>query len=223
MAAVALALFFLWTKPSFENYLHKNEEIKEFRKILSEPKATKKELLSLKDEINSLKNEINSLKEQIPSSDERGFLIKDLEELAVKHGINLANFLPKNAVPVNYDGFEINDKLKSKARGKSTINPSFFEPKVMKTSISLDSKGEFEKYLSFFSELNQYYKAVEVSDLTIGKSGEKGAMGEDPRFAVKRARANNKEKKSPLLNVAFTLQSYTSVSVEDRLLLDTGN
>jgi Tfp pilus assembly protein PilO len=222
--ALALATFFLWTKPSFENYLTKNEEIKKFREVLSEPKATKQELAKLKAELKSIVDEIVILEDQIPMSEERGFLVKDLEDLALKHEIDLINFLPKNAVPVNYDGFEIDKRLKSKARGKTLINDSFFEPKVLKTSISIDSKGAFEKYLAFFSELNQYYRAVEVSDLVISRSSEKAGMGQDPRFSVKRSRSTSlKEKKSPLLNVAFTLQSYTSVSADDRVLMQAEN
>jgi hypothetical protein len=41
---------------------------------------------------------------------------------------------------------------------------------------------------------------------------------------VKRSRATSlKEKKSPLLNVAFTLQSYTSISADDRALMQAEN
>ena len=56
--ALAIATFFLWTKPSFENYLTKNEEIKKFREVLSEPKATKLELAKLKAELKSIVDEI---------------------------------------------------------------------------------------------------------------------------------------------------------------------
>ena len=219
---LALALFFLWAKPSFDNYLTKSAEIKKFRDVLSEPQATKKELMKIRAELKAATEEIKSLSEQIPMAEERGFLVKDLEDLAFKHEIDLISFLPKNAVPVNYDGFEIDKRLKSKAKDKSLINSSFFEPKVLKTSISIDSKGEFEKYLAFFSELNQYYRAVEVSDLVISRSGEKAALGEDPRFAVKRSRnTKTKDKKSALLSVSFTLQSYTAISPEDKLLMSS--
>lgn len=66
--------------------------------------------------------------------------------------------------------------------------------------------------MKFFAELNKYYRAVEVSDLVISRDGEKTEIGEDPRFAVKRKRGQTmKQKKSPILSVAFTLQAYTSL------------
>ena len=115
---------------------------------------------------------------------------------------------------MNFQGLEINRKLKnrySKTR-KQQRNKNLFIPKVLKTTINIDSKGKFEDYLVFFEKLNKYYRAVEVSDLVISKGSDKTELGQDPRFAVKRKRGQTvKEKKSPILNVAFTLQAYTSL------------
>lgn len=212
--ALAALVFFLWTKPSLETYISQSREIKQFRALLGNPQANKKEIKEYHEMIAKLEGEITKLNEQIPKSENRGFLIRDLEGLAKENNIDLLNFLPKAAVPVNFQGLEIDRRLKNRysKNRKQLLNANFFDPKVLKTTINIDSKGKFEDYLKFFAELNKYYRAVEVSDLVISRDGEKTEIGEDPRFAVKRKRGQTmKQKKSPILSVAFTLQAYTSL------------
>lgn len=207
-------IFLLWTKPSLETYINQSREIKQFRALLGDPQADKREIHKYGEMIKVLKSEIHKLNEQIPKSENRGFLIRDLENLAKDQNIDLLNFMPKEAVPVNFQGLEIDRRLKNRysKNRKQLLNESFFEAKVLKTTISIDSKGKFEDYLAFFQKLNKYYRAVEVSDLVISRDGEKTELGDDPRFAVKRKRGKTmQEKKSPMLNVAFTLQAYTSL------------
>ena len=211
---LTILIFLLWTKPSLETYINQSREIKQFRSLLGDPKADKRELKEYNEVMKTLEAEILKLNEQIPKSENRGFLIRDLENLAKDQNIDLLNFMPKEAVPVNFQGLEIDRRLKNRyaKNRKSLLNEKLFEAKVLKTTISIDSKGKFEDYLEFFQKLNQYYRAVEVSDLVISRDGEKSELGQDPRFAIKRKRGKTmKQKKSPILSVAFTLQAYTSL------------
>lgn len=203
-------LFFIWIKPSFERQNQLNSEIKTLKAIIKSPQVSEKDIEELESHIEALKKEIKILMYQVPKTEQRGFLIKDLENLAEKNQIELINFLPKEAVPITISGLEINERMKMKLSREKTSNIA--PGKVLRTSINIDSKGKFENYLNFFADIITYYRAVEVSEIIMSRSEIESSRGVDKRFGGGRKKdINFNEEKNVDLNVSFILQAYTSL------------
>lgn len=197
-------------KPSGEKYHQLKNQIGALQAQLREPPITEELLKEIRDKVESLETEIKALNQQLPLTEERGFLIKDLEDLARENNIELISFLPKEAVPVTMSGKEITPKMK-KYRKKSEALEEM-HAKVLKTVISIESKGKFQNYTKFFGDIITYYRAVEISDLIITRAGVAAKMGQDQRFARSRSSKDPLEDASNMdLNVNFTLYAYTSL------------
>lgn len=211
---VLLTIWFLF-KPTLSEYIRLRKEIDMLKQEAIDPVLTKKKIQALNIELKQLGVEINDLRKQVPESDKRNFLIRDLEDLARENQIELLSFMPKDAVPVTMQGKEIDPRMKKYRAEQQSIEES--HAKVLKTVINIDSKGKFANYKKFFEEILTYYRAVEVSDLIITRSGVASGMGQDKRFNPKSG------KKDPLeaarntdLSISFTLLAYTSLSDMDQ-------
>lgn len=206
--ALTVALFFIVVKPQIDKKSENLEEIKKLQAALKKPKVKKEDIDALLKEINALKTSISTLKAQVPKTEKRGFLIRDLEELAKSNKIELISFMPKEAIAVTLGGQEINEKMKRhlKRKKRTTV-----KGKVLKTVINIDSSGLFKDYKKLFSDIIRYYRAVEVADVVISRAGVK-AQGVDKRFAQK-SRGDDllTQFKDQNLNVSFTLYAYTSL------------
>ena len=153
-AAVIVALYFFVTAPVIERNTSYKNEIIELEKTLQEPQVEVKDLQKKQKEINTLKKQINSIKLQIPKTEKRGFLIRDLESLTKLNNIEIVSFLPKEAISVTLGGQEITPKLKRYLERKKK---ALVQGKVLKTSINIDSSGEFESYKKLFEEKYQNF------------------------------------------------------------------
>ncbi len=210
IAVICFYWFFL--KPSQAQNHQLKEDIARYQRELREPSVTPEKLQKLEETVGLLDKEIVSLKAQIPLHEERGFLIRDLEQLAKKNRIELISFLPKEAVPITMAGKEITARSRSKIsrRGKNQ-NLEEMHAKVLKTAITIDSKGRFEDYNKFFSDVLMYYRAVEISDLIIAKGVGAGGIGEDKRFSQNRSKDPLADARNTQLSVSFTLLAYTAI------------
>lgn len=205
-----LIVFWYVFKPSGQKYHQLKSDIQKLQTELREPSVTDETLADIKDKVDSLIRDIAMLNKQLPITEERGFLIKDLEDLAKENSIELSSFVPKEAIPVTMTGKEISPKMK-KYRKKSQALEEM-HAKVLKTVISIDSKGKYKDYSNFFADIITYYRAVEVSDLIITRAGVTAKMGQDKRFARSRGSKDPLEDaKNMDLNVGFTLYAYTSL------------
>jgi Tfp pilus assembly protein PilO len=209
--AIAVVVFLYVLKPSLDESNKLNTEIKSLEAQLKEPKVTREKLQETRDGVDNLIKDIATLKEQLPLSEKRGFLVRDLELLAKENNIEIISFMPKDALAITIAGKEITPSGKSSAKRKA-IQLQEQHAMVLKTIINIESRGKFANYNKFFSDIITYYRAVEVSNLTITRSGIAAQMGTDKRFA------GNKKASSPLdeaqntdLNVSFTLLAYTSI------------
>jgi len=159
-----------------------------------------------------LRKEIETLKYQIPKNEQRGFLIRDLENLAHENNIDLKSFIPKDAVAVAMGGQEISKRIQYQMRKKNKSVPT---GKVLKTIIQIDSSGEFEDYRNFFEDILTYYRAVEISDITISKAADPnaagGVVGVDTRFSKGRGASMQESLDNTTLNVSFTLNAFTAL------------
>ncbi len=206
--AVICIYWFLLKPSQAENHQIKTD-ITRLQRELREPDVTPEKLQKLEETVELLNKEIVSLQAQIPEHQERGFLIRDLEQLAKKNNIELISFLPKEAIPVTMSGKEITPRSRTARRNK---NQSLEEmhAKVLKTVITIDSKGRFEDYNKFFADVLMYYRAVEVSDLIIAKGAASG-LGEDKRFSQNRSKDPLADARNTQLSVSFTLFAYTGI------------
>lgn len=208
VAAVVL-MYFYWTKGTIDRNGQILVEIKAIRKELGSPKVNHSDLEDLKKDIDTLNDEIRSLKFQIPETEKRDFLIRDLEALARKNGIELISFLPKEAIAVTLGGQEINEKLKKYLLKRKRTS---VKGKVLRTVINIDSTGVFESYRKFFQDLILYYRAVDVADIVMSRANVAAKSGTDKRFGRGGRGKNTLESyQDTTLNVSFTLYAYTAI------------
>jgi transcriptional regulator with PAS, ATPase and Fis domain len=207
--AVVAIYWFLLKPAQTENHQIK-ADITRYQQELDEPSVTPEKLAKLEEIVGLLNKEIASLQAQIPEHQERGFLIRDLEQLAKKNSIELISFLPKEAIPVTMSGKEITPRSRM-ARRNQNQSLEEMHAKVLKTVITIDSKGKFENYNKFFADVLTYYKAVEVSDLIIAKGASAAGIGEDKRFSQNRSKDPLADARNTQLSVSFTLLAYTGI------------
>ncbi len=206
--AIVICTYWYGLKPSLEQAGIFQSEVNRLEEELRHPRITPEKLKELEEGISAVQTEISTLSAQIPASEDRGFLIRDLERLARKNNIEIISFIPKEAVPVTMGGKEITKRMKRSKKQLQDLEE--FHAKVLKTVISIDSHGSFENYNKFFDDVLTYYKAVEISDLVIAK-GSSAGMGDDKRFAKKTSKDPVADARNASLNVSFTLLAYTGV------------
>lgn len=209
-----LLIFWFIFKPIGENNQKLRTDIRGLKREAINPALTRKKILALSDELKKIKGEITDLRKQVPESDKRNFLVKDLENLAKENQIELLSFIPKDAVPVTMQGKEIDPRMKKYRNQQQSLEES--HAKVLKTVINIDSKGKFDSYKKFFEDIITYYRAVEVADLVVTRSGVSAGMGQDKRFNPKGGKKDPLENaRNTELNVSFTLLAFTSLSELD--------
>lgn len=210
---IVVACFMLIYKPTSDEAAKLSEELKIVKSELSKPEISKEELEAFKKSLDAIKLEISSLKNQLPNSEDRGFLIRDLEELAKKNGIELIDFVPKEAIPVTITGQELNKRI-SKRSNKKQQQLQEQKAKVLKTVININSQGRFDQYINFFRDLIAYYRAVDISDISMTRSSVAKTLGSDKRFSkgtTQRGADPLEQARNTSLNVSFTINAYTSL------------
>ena len=65
--------------------------------------------------------------------------------------------------------------------------------------------------MNFFQDIITYYRAVEVSDLTLTRAGASARQSVDKRFGGGRREDPVKAARNMTLNISFTLLAYTSI------------
>jgi Tfp pilus assembly protein PilO len=209
--AIAVVVFLYVLKPSLDESNKLNTEIQALQDQLREPQVTREKLQETRDNLDSIIKDIDTLKDQLPLSEKRGFLVRDLELLAKENNIEIISFMPKDALAITIAGKEIMPNKKSYSKRK-TLQLEEQHAMVLKTIINIESRGKFASYNKFFSDIITYYRAVEVSNLTITRSGVAAQMGADKRFSgAKRSSSPLDEAQNTDLNVSFTLLAYTSI------------
>lgn len=211
---VIFLLFFMLYQPSSEKNASLRNEVQSLKSELAKPIVTKDSVMELSEKVEQIKAEINELNQQLPLTEKRGFLIKDIEELAKENKIEISSFIPKEAIPITMSGKEI-DQRSSRYRKKTQA----FEQrkaKVLKTVINIDASGKFSDIMSFFQDIITYYRAVEVSDLILTRAGTNAKSSVDKRFGGSRTREDPLQAaRNMTLNVSFTLLAFTSIPEQD--------
>lgn len=206
---ICFSLFFFIFKPSLEKKAAIEKEVKTLKQELRKPIVNATIVEALNQKVAQLKTEINTLSNQIPETEKRGFLIKDLEDLAKENKIEILSFVPKEAVSVTMTGKEI-DKRASKYKRKTQALEER-QAKVLKTIISIDANGKFDDIMGFFQDIITYYRAVEVSDLILTRAGASKRSSVDKRFGGGKREDPLQAAKNMDLNINFTLLAYTAL------------
>ncbi len=206
---IVFAIFFFIYKPSSKKNDELKTQVKSLKAELAKPIITKDAVNNLEDKVNKIKAEIKKLNEQLPETEKRGFLIKDLEELAKENNIDISSFIPKEAIPITMSGKEIDQRRTRYKKRSQALEER--KAKVLKTIISIDASGKFSDIMNFFQDVITYYRAVEVSDIVMTRAGA-AAKGVDKRFGGGRRKEDPiQAAKNMTLNISFTLLAYTSL------------
>jgi Tfp pilus assembly protein PilO len=214
---IVFCLFFFVYQPSVEKNTSLKQEVKSLKSELAKPIVTKDSVIELQEKVNEIKAEIIALNQQLPETEKRGFLIKDIEDLAKENNIEITSFIPKEAIPITMTGKEI-DQRASKYRKKTNALEQR-QAKVLKTVISIDANGKFSDIMSFFQDIITYYRAVEVSDLILTRAGASAKQSVDKRFGGGRSKEDPVQAaRNMSLNISFTLLAFTSIPDENPVL-----
>jgi Tfp pilus assembly protein PilO len=207
---IVICLFIFVYQPSSKKNADLKNEVSSLKSELARPIVTKDSVIELQEKVEQIKAEIRDLNMQLPETEKRGFLIKDLEDLAKENKIEISSFIPKEALPITMTGKEIDQRAsryQRKARALEQRNA-----KVLKTVISIDASGKFSDIMNFFQDIITYYRAVEVSDLIMTRAGASKKNSVDKRFGGGRTREDPvTAARNMTLNISFTLLAYTSL------------
>lgn len=214
---IVLCLFFFIYKPSVDSNSDLKNQVHSLKSELAKPIVTKDSVMALQEQVDQIKAEILTLNQQLPQTEKRGFLIKDIEDLAKENNIEISSFIPKEAIPITMSGKEI-DQRASKYRKKTNALEQR-KAKVLKTVISIDASGKFADIMSFFQDVITYYRAVEVNDLILTRAGASSKKSVDKRFGGGRNREDPVQAaRNMTLNISFTLLAFTSIPDESSVL-----
>jgi Tfp pilus assembly protein PilO len=209
---IVFVLFFVVYKPSVEKNDNFKNQVNSLKSELAKPIVTRDSVKELQEKVQAIKDEITELNQQLPLTEERGFLIKDLEDLAKENHIEISSFIPKEAIPISMSGKEIDPRASRYQKKTQALEQR--QARVLKTIISIDASGSFNDIMGFFEDIITYYRAVEVSDLVITRAGAAGAS----KSADKRFGGGSKTREDPVqaarnmnLNISFTLLAFTSI------------
>ena len=167
--AVVVSLFLFVYQPSSKQNGDLKKQVKSLKSELARPIVTKDSVKELQEQVEELQAEIRDLNLQLPETEKRGFLIKDIEELAKENKIEISSFIPKEAIPITMSGKEIDPRASKYKKRTRALEQR--KARVLKTIISIDASGRFDNIMSFFQDIITYYRAVEVSDLVLTRAG----------------------------------------------------
>jgi len=209
-----IVLFWFILKPLLGESSRLGTEIKRLENEIEDPRITKKKIKIANDRIIDLQKDIAALLLQLPETEKRGFLLRDIEDLATENHIEIMSFIPKEAIPVTMSGKEIDQRMK---KYKRAAHQALEEQhaKVLRTVINIEAKGKYADLNKFLDGVMTYYRAVEITDITITRSGIAASMGVDKRFSKKgRSKDLVEEASNTDLNINFTLVAYTALQQE---------
>lgn len=207
---VVFILFFYVFQPSLNKHNALKTQVSNLKNELAKPIVSKKSVIELQEMVDEVKNEIEELNEQLPLTEKRGFLIKDLEDLAKENRIELSSFVPKEALQITMSGKEIDPRATRYQRKTKALEQR--KAKVLKTVIDIDATGKFADIMNFFDDIITYYRAVEVSNLVMTRAGASENQSVDKRFGGGRSKLDPVQAASNMnLNTSFTLLAYTSI------------
>jgi len=215
IASVILVITVFWFifRPAFEKHAELKTTVSTLEDQINNSKITPKSLGELKDKLGLLDDEITALLQQLPTTEKRGFLIRDIENLARASNIEINSFVPKDAVPVTMSGKEIKAQMTRARAQRMQLEEQ--HAKVLKTVSNIDAAGKFDRLTKFLTDIITYYRAVEVTDISITRAGIAQRSNVDKRFGggggIKDPLA---EAKNTNLNVTFTLIAYTAINQE---------
>jgi Tfp pilus assembly protein PilO len=208
---IVACLFYFVYKPSGDKNTDLKNQVKSLKSELAKPIITKDLVIELQEKVDQIKAEILALNQQLPETEKRGFLIKDLEELAKENNIEISSFIPKEAIPITMSGKEIDQRASKYQRKAASLEQR--QAKVLKTVISIDASGKFSDIMNFFQDVITYYRAVEVTDLILTRAGENSKKSVDKRFGGGRTRGDPVQAaRNMQLNISFTLLAFTSIA-----------
>jgi len=161
--ASAIALFFLYTKPTYDKLESKKQQITQYDLALdkaNELQKLKQQLLSRYNSFNP--TDIDRLHKLLPDHVDNVRLVLDLDTLASKHGLALQN-VAISAV-ANTSASDQTNIIGPSTQGYDSLTLNF------------GTIGTYPIFLAFLTDLEQSLRIVDVVSLAMGAS--EGGTGE---------------------------------------------
>jgi Tfp pilus assembly protein PilO len=161
--AGAVALFFLYTKPTYDGLKGEQDRIAEYDLALdkaNELQQLKQQLLSRYNSFNP--DDIERLHKLLPDHVDNVRLVLDLDTLASKHGVALQNVSISAA-----EGVPADPSI------ENVVGPSLQEYGSL--TLSFATSGTYPQFVKFITDLEQSLRIVDIVGLrlaSIGGSGE---------------------------------------------------
>lgn len=157
----SVALFFLYTKPTYDGMQGQQEQIKQYDLALdkaSELQQLKQSLLSRYNSFNP--NDIDRLHKLLPDHVDNVRLVLDLDTLAGKHGVALQNV--------------VISKSDSGTQGEeNVVGPSLQQYGTL--TLGFSTSATYPQFVTFLTDLEQSLRIVDIIGLkmdAVGGTGE---------------------------------------------------
>ena len=159
--AGAVALFFLYTKPTYDGLQAKKAQITQYDLALDKAAELQRLKQSLLSRYNSFDpNDIERLHKLLPDHVDNVRLVLDLDTLATTHGLALQN--------VVISAVETGD---AQTKG-NVIGPS--DDTHQAITLKFATTGTYPKFVEFLTDLERSLRIVDVIDLKMAASGGTG-------------------------------------------------
>lgn len=163
--AGAIALFFLYTKPTYDSVKTLNAQIAEYDQALEKAAELKRLKDTLLSRYNSFNQEdIQRLHKLLPDHVDNVRLLLDLDSLATRHGLAIQNVVISGSSAASIEEAVV-----------TTIGQS--NAKYDSISIRFATEGTYEQFLSFMRDIEQSLRIVDLQELTLNRvTSEAGAV-----------------------------------------------
>ncbi len=167
------AIFFLYTKPTYDGVQVEAAQIAEYDAALqkaAELQAVKQNLLTKYNNFDP--QSLERLQKLLPDHVDNVALILDLDNLAGQYGLGLEN------VDVSTPASAATSKSAVGAAGGAGL-------KYDSVTISFSTRGTYPKFLDFMQSLEKSLRVVDLVALSIDQDGTGPAQGSEPQYAYK--------------------------------------
>jgi Tfp pilus assembly protein PilO len=192
LVGVAVAGFFLYAKPLWDESKVIKTEIASYDEALTNAKTLESERYKLTQKYNAIDpNNLSRLEKMLPENVDNIRLVLEIGNIAQKYGMELTG--------ISYDS-TIDNKKSSKDNKDKTETPSIGTPTIGSEygewTLGFSTTGTYETFLSFLKDLENNLRIVDISNITFSSDTSGGGV------------AVGKPKSKDSYTYGFTIKTY---------------
>lgn len=159
LVGVAVAGFFLYTKPLMSDITNIKKDITSYNEALDNAKALENERDKLTKKYNAIDpNNLLKLEKLLPENVDNIRLILEIEKIAQPYGMELKN--------ISYDA-TLDSKKDSKEKGEEKVIEGDTKSSVYgEWTLGFSTEGTYANFLSFLKDLEKNLRIVDISNIT---------------------------------------------------------